>query len=297
MSKPNKDVKFIIYQVLYIFIIVVLTMKGADIDLTKVIDINKVVEKTYSDSLKAYIDSLTALGLVPRVEFDSARREDYKIQPISVIQGIVLQEGQMIISKKDFTGIQQPIITETKTQDQQIELKIVQPTQYTVNSIKNSNAEPLQIYADNSLIQTIPANSSGSYQLKNQSIVKYVCGGTSKQVETLPNQIQKISFQSFSAGSADKKLRELQSVIGWRITVEDDFVDQIDIKVTGPVKAKQVGKGIIDVQLQVCGSKDQFDKMFGDRDAPYTVTFNVVATDKISGKVVSRQGSFIFGEW
>ncbi|MFZ4589951.1 MAG: hypothetical protein ACOYN6_03075 [Ignavibacteria bacterium] len=90
MSKPTKDVKFIIYQVLYIFVIVVLTMKGADLDLTKVLATDKAVPKTYSDSLKAYIDSLESLGLVPRVEFDAIRNLDYKMQPIVDIRGALI---------------------------------------------------------------------------------------------------------------------------------------------------------------------------------------------------------------
>ncbi len=49
--KQSKDVKFIIYQVLYIFIIVVMTLKGADIDLNLVKNADDVVLKSSSDSL------------------------------------------------------------------------------------------------------------------------------------------------------------------------------------------------------------------------------------------------------
>ncbi|MCX6159250.1 MAG: hypothetical protein NTY74_14815 [Ignavibacteriae bacterium] len=298
MSKPAKDVKFIIYQVLYIFVIVVLTIKGADLDLTTVLASDKAVPKTYSDSLKAYIDSLESLGLVPRVEFDAVRNLDYKMQPIVDIRGMVrLGDGQVIVNKSDIRTETPIETTEKPIQDKQIELKIVQPTQYTNNTIKNSNSEPLQIYADNSLIQTIPANSSGAYQLKGQSAVKFVCGNSSKSVETLPNQTQKLTFQSFGAGSSEASLRSLQAVVGWRVTVDDDFIDQIDVKITGSVKSKQVSKGIYDIQLALCSSKDQFEKMFDNKEAPYSVSFNVVTTDKISGKTVSQQRAFTFGGW
>ena len=36
--KKNRDVKFIIYQALYIFVICVVTIKGANLDLTQVIE-------------------------------------------------------------------------------------------------------------------------------------------------------------------------------------------------------------------------------------------------------------------
>lgn len=297
MSKQSKDVKFIIYQVLYIFVIVVLTVKGADLDLTTVLASDKAVPKTYSDSLKAYIDSLQALGLVPRVEYDSIRNPDYQIKPIAtIIQGIVLLPGQRIVSIDEPLKTDNPNqpITETKSQ---IELKIVQPTQYTNNSISNNNSEPLHIYADNNLIKTIPANGSGVYQLKGEKSVKYVCGNSKKEVETLENKTQKLNFQSFSAGNSEASLRSLQSVIGWRVTIDDDFIDQIDVKITGSVKAKQVAKGVYDIQLALCNSKDQFEKMFDNKDAPYSVSFNVVTTDKISGKVVSQQRAFTFGGW
>ncbi|MCX6159010.1 MAG: hypothetical protein NTY74_13605 [Ignavibacteriae bacterium] len=298
MSKPAKDVKFIIYQVLYIFVIVVLTMKGADLDLTKVLASDKAVPKTYSDSLKAYIDSLESMGLVPRVEFDAIRNLDYKMQPIVDIRGMVrLTDGQVIMNKSDIQKTESNEPIPVPKEERQFELKIVQPTQFTNNTIKNNNSEPLQIYADNNLIQTIPANSPGAYQLKGQSTVKYVCGNSSKSVETLQNQTQKLNFQSFGAGNSEASLRSLQSVIGWRVTIDDDFIDQIDVKISGSVKSKQVAKGIYDIQLALCNSKDQFDRMFDNKEAPYSVSFNVVTTDKISGKVVSQQRTFTFGGW
>ena len=276
-------------------------MKGADLDLDIMLPKDKVVYKTYSDSLKAYIDSLESMGLVPRVEFDAIRNLDYKMQPIVDLKGYVkVGSDQIVINiadlKKDEIVIKDESVKLDK-QDKQFELKIVQPTQFTNNTIKNSNSEPLQIYADNSLIQTIPANSSGAYQLKGEKSVRYVCGNSKRDVESLPNQTQKFNFQSFSAGNSEASLRSLQSVVGWRVTIEDDFIDQIDVKITGSVKYKQVGKGVYDIQLALCNSKDQFEKMFDNKESPYSVSFNVVTSDKISGKVVSQQRAFTFGGW
>ena len=80
--KKARDVKFVIYQVLYIFVICVIALKGADINLEEVISKEKVVEKSYADSLKKYIDSLLALGLVPEIKIDTTR----KLQNIAELQ-------------------------------------------------------------------------------------------------------------------------------------------------------------------------------------------------------------------
>ena len=185
MSKPSKDVKFIIYQVLYIFVIVVLTLKGADLDLTVLVDPIDYVKKDsvkvtmkYADSLKAYIDSLTARGLTVSLELNKPTDFSKLDVAIFTFKPTPIDPTPPIPDPKP------PVVDPEPNKDKPIELKIVQPTQFTNNSINNNNSEPLQIFADNSLIQTIPANGSGSYQLKGQSTIKFVCGNSSRSVET-----------------------------------------------------------------------------------------------------------------
>ena len=72
--KDKKDVKFVIYQMLYIFVVCVIALKGANLDLQEVIAKENVVEKAYADSLRAYLDSLLALGLVPKITFDPTQK-------------------------------------------------------------------------------------------------------------------------------------------------------------------------------------------------------------------------------
>ncbi|MBK7160746.1 MAG: hypothetical protein IPH77_19935 [Ignavibacteria bacterium] len=74
ITRKNRDVKFIIYQSLYIFVISVLALKGANLDLTEVVSKEKVVEKTYTDSLKIMIDSLLARGYIPEIKFDTTQK-------------------------------------------------------------------------------------------------------------------------------------------------------------------------------------------------------------------------------
>ena len=58
ITRKTGTIKFIIYQSLYIFVISVLALKGANLDLTEVVTKEKVLEKDYTDSLKQTIDSL-----------------------------------------------------------------------------------------------------------------------------------------------------------------------------------------------------------------------------------------------
>ena len=71
MVRRNRDAKFVIYQVLYIFVITVLALKGAEINLGEVVDKDNVVEKSVRDSLINVVDSLSELGLKFNIEVDT----------------------------------------------------------------------------------------------------------------------------------------------------------------------------------------------------------------------------------
>ena len=284
MKTPNRDVKFVIYQVLYILVVCVIALKGADLTLTEVIDKSKVVEKSYADSLKNYIDSLTALGLVPRITLDSQKQNLADLQ-------INLQTFRSFTSNNNNVPNYQPDLRldkpveelpiEQKKPDIQpiIQLDVVSPTQYTYNSVTNGNRENLLVTSDGSTIANIAPGTTGKYLLQGQKSVTFV------------------TLTSLNAGGADASLRRIQMSTGYRVTVSDDFVGQIDVSIKGSVQVSTVGAGVYDVRLNVCGSQAEFDRKYGNSDAPYTVTFSVTATDKISGKVVNRQGAFTFGEW
>ena len=153
MKTPNRDVKFVIYQVLYILVVCVIALKGADLTLTEVIDKSKVVEKSYADSLKNYIDSLTALGLVPRITLDSQKQNLADLQ-------INLQTFRSFTSNNNNVPNYQPDLRldkpveelpiEQKKPDIQsiIQLDVVSPTQYTYNSVTNGNRENLLVTSD-----------------------------------------------------------------------------------------------------------------------------------------------------
>ena len=162
--KKGRDVKFIIYQVLYIFVICVIALKGADINLEEVLDAKQVVKKTYADSLKKYIDSILALGLIPSISIDTN-----KIFTAEDMEKVMAELNQL---KKDIPPpiVQQEQIrikTETTKPDIKEPDKIkkatvqgVELTQYSQSSLKNPYSETLIITAEGKTLATIPPQQS-----------------------------------------------------------------------------------------------------------------------------------------
>ena len=299
MSTQKKDVKFIIYQVLYIFVIVVLTMKGADIDLTKVLNKDLVllkteaVPKTYADSLKAYIDSLTARGLTPSIEIKDKPQDlaDLRFKfggypVIEPVKGDILPP--VVIPTEETNSIDK---IEAK-----IDFQVLQPVQFTINKISNKNEEPLQVLADGMLIATIPPKSNANYTLHGEQSVTLKCGNTEKSIQTKPNQKPDISITNLFSGNENTSLKELQSVIGFRIIIKDDY-PQYKVTISGPVKFEDKGNGVYDIKLMYAGSKQEFETRTANMEAPYRASFNVIVKDELAGHVVQRQGQYTFGGW
>jgi len=288
-------------------------MKGADLNLMKVITEDEAVKKSYADSLKKYIDSMLALGLVPKIELDSLMNiSDLKnfVAPQISPNMIALQTGQLVVSQEEYEKLKnQPELQQQQQieqQQQQVEMEKTDVTplvvasliQYTQNSISNRGNVPLEIYGDDgSLIASIPAGGSRSFTMGGQKTVTYKQGGQSKTVSTKENAKPEITFEQLKPGNSDASLRELQSVIGFRIRVKDDFPGQLDVKITGPVVVEDKGNGVFDVKLKYATSKEQFERMTENGSAPYRASFNVSVKDRISGHSIQRQGQYTFGEW
>ncbi|MCX6159011.1 MAG: hypothetical protein NTY74_13610 [Ignavibacteriae bacterium] len=110
-------------------------------------------------------------------------------------------------------------------------------------------------------------------------------------------KIQMLNYETFTLGGPDISLRSLQSLDGWRVSIREDYIKQKDVRISGPVKTKQVSMGVYEIQLALCSSKVEFEKMFKNKKSPYTVSFNIVFTDTITGEVDNQQRAFTFGSW
>ncbi|KXK04113.1 MAG: hypothetical protein OZ913_09405 [Ignavibacteriaceae bacterium] len=306
-GNKDRDVKFVIYQVLYIFVICVIALKGANLDLEEVIEKETVVEREYADSLKKYLDSLIALGLVPKIDIDTTLKFSnpeelrQKLQQTQMQLSQITQKMSLTVNQTNPTvtpQVQQEEIPEEKKEEipkepsevTDIRIGSIELTQYTQNTLNNPYDLPLEIVG----ITTIPPKSTKTFTTGGQSSVTIRVGSSTKTVSLKPNDNPRIIVQKVAdVGS----YRSLTRVTGFRVTVEDDFPGQLQISVTGPVSVTQSGK-VLDIKLnQTIGSESQFDQIYGNQEPPYRINFSVNVKDKVSGKTVSNGGSFVFSEY
>lgn len=300
--KKGRDVKFVIYQVLYIFVICVIALKGADINLEEVLDAKQVVKKTYADSLKKYIDSILALGLIPSINIDTNMK--YTDQDM---EKLMAELNQL---KKDMPPpmLQQEQIrikTETVRPDIQEPEKIkkatvqgVELTQYSVSKIKNPYSETLVLIADGRTLASIPPQGTASITLGGESSVTFKVGDASDTKPTKQKQAPKIDIQKVGPGGSDVSLRSVQNSVGYRVTVVSNNPGDLDVKISGPVSTKQVSPTVFDVTLTLLGSEAAFDAWSKGKDAPYKASFTVSVKDKYNPKFsISQIGVFTFGKW
>ena len=307
--RNNRDVKFIIYQSLYIFVICVIALKGANLDLTEVMPKDNVVQKSYADSLKAYIDSLLALGLVPKINIDTTKTSNADPRLVAELQQkLMVMQTQMSITQttpnlntntNPRVDQQQPnVVTPPEVKKdpgemQEIRIGNIILYQYTQNTLSNPYDTPLEI----SGITTIPPKSSKTFETGGQSSVTIKVGNSTKTVELKPNEKPKISMQRLTTMGEGVSAKTLQSVTGYRVIISDDFPGQLDVKFSGPVDVKTLSNGTYDVTMRAFGSKNAFDNFAEGKDSPYSIGFTVTVTDKIAKQTVTGQNSFIFGDW
>lgn len=319
ITRKNRDVKFIIYQSLYIFVISVLALKGANLDLTEVVSKENVVEKEYTDSLKIMIDSLLAKGIVPEIKFDTSQRfsdpEELKKKLQEAQQQLIVlktstpsfsvsQTSPNIQVQQTPESVKTPEKEQEKEEEdkpkQDLDFRISQSfTQYTSNSVSNPGDSPIEIFgSDGSMIASVPAGGSRSFTLGGQSSLTFKRGGVSKTVTTKENSKPKVAMQRLVPAGEEVSVRNLQSTVGYRVTITDDFPGQLDIKFSGPVTVKQAGNMVYDVTLNFLGSQGAFENFTNNREAPYSVTFQINIKDKIATQhSISQSGVFQFGEW
>lgn len=326
INRKNRDVKFIIYQSLYIFVISVLALKGANLDLTEVVtkEKEKKITDLYVDSLRSVIDSLLAKGIVPELKFDTSKKftDIEELKKELAVRQKQLAEMRVTISSSPSFSVNQtsPNISvtqqekqteaekkkieeekeESKEQKKGFEFRVPQSfTQYTTNSVSNPSDEPIEIYgSDGSMLASVPPGGSRTFTLGGQTSLTFKRGGESKTVSTKENQKPKLVMQRLVDAGENVSITKLQMTVGYRVTINDDYPDQLDINFTGPVKVKKVGPMVYDVTLDFIKSKETYDKYTENRDPPYSVNFTVTVKDRVaSQQVVKQLGTFQFGEY
>ncbi|MGH2575724.1 MAG: hypothetical protein ACRDFC_08520 [Ignavibacteria bacterium] len=299
--KRNRDVKFIIYQSLYIFVICIVAIKGANLDLKPVIDPEgRPISYISEDSLRALYELLKKSIIVDTNLFaivdKNLLKENVKLQQLVQITQQQLSVVSSQVTPQITPQIEQPKIEEIEKKDpgemQEIRIGNIEFTQYTINTLNNPYDSPLEVVG----VTTIPPKSSKSFEMGGQGSVVVRVGNTSKTINVKENQKPKISTMRIASMGEDTRVTTLQSTVCYRVTISDDFPGQLDVKFAGPVTVKQQGN-TYDVTMNAFGSKAAFDNFSENKDSPYSTGFTVTVTDRIAGHKMTSQGSFVFDEW
>lgn len=305
--RRSKDVKFIIYQALYIFVVCVIAIKGANLDLTQVVeDDGKPKVFITPDSLEKLMEIIRRSIIVDTNIYVIIKKEDLEKMDDRMKQLVVnpnnVQISSTPVSVNTFTT-NNPLVEknpeikkeEEKDPGEMKEIRIgnIQLTQYTMNTLNNPYDTPLEVVG----ITTIPPKSSKSFETGGQTSVVIKVGNQTKTVDMKPNEKPKVSMQRVASMGEETRVSYLQSNTGYRVVISDDFAGQLDIKFNGPITVKTVNATTFDVTMNAFGSKSAFDNFTDGKDSPYSVGFTISITDKIAGHKVTGQNSFIFGEW
>lgn len=299
MNTKKRDVKFIIYQALYIFVVCIVAIKGASLDLVEVENKMSVPGWTYIDTTnKVLIDRDELAKLIP---FDSTNflivaRKDYKNDlnnpPIQIGS-----TGPIGNNQQQDPPVVQPdpkknVIDDGEKIDIISYASKLNLVQFTVQSINNPFNKEM-IFAG----KVIAPKSIVSIQLGGEGTQLMKVGNQTATVNIKQNTVPKIDISRIAGMDDNTRVTTLQKTTGFRVKIVDDFPAQLDIKFSGPITIKEKGNFNYDITMNAFQSKEAFDNYTQDKQTPYKVGFTVNVTDKIAGHKMSGQQSFVFGEW
>lgn len=314
MIYKNRDSKFVIYQVLYIFVITVLALKGADLDLRRVALEEETVDKKVRDSLVTLIDSLYALGLKFDIKIDQnlpVENEELKKKLASLNQK--LQEVQTKLQELPPPKEEEKSIVEEQTLMPMPISSKQTFIQHTWNVASNTGSVPVEIYdpRDRSKpITVIPAGQEKKFDLTDQTEVIVKFGSQEDRIKVIPNKPPEIKIEKVTTkmNARDIYVQELQRITVFKVTVIDNRPDQLKItwngpiSVSGPVKDSN-GNLIYNVSLKIASTSSAFDDWLDkngnlrESDGRYKVNFFFIAVDERTKDRVQVGDSFFFTDF
>lgn len=167
--------------------------------------------------------------------------------------------------------------------------------------LTNTSNEPFIIKTPTETIE-IASNSTQEVVLKD-NIVDLISGNQQRPMMLIENAMPTINIQRLIPIDGEElHLGMLQRVTGYRVTIEDDYAEQLDFKINGPVKfriAKRTRNMIvIDITLDAYPTRSAFERTTEniDRD-DYTAFFNINVKDLYAPHKLDGQGIFRYTEW
>ncbi len=314
MIQKNNDSKFIIYQVLYIFVITVLALKGAELDLSRVVRKDNVVDVSVRDSLKILIDSLYSQGLKFDIKVsDKVENEELKLKLVNLNKQLTslttkLNEMPPVIPVEE----KKPEIVEMTKLNSPISVSQVF-IQHTWNEVRNNGDVPTTIYDsrnNNSPIVVIPAGEKRRFDLTDQSELVIKFGTQEEKVKVSANRIPEVRIERVTTkmNAGDIYVKELQKITAFTVTVIDDRPDQLKvthsgpISVTGPFKDMK-GYPVYNVSLNIAPNEARFEEWMErnstlkEADGRYKANFFFIVLDERSKDRVQVGDSFFFTDY
>ncbi len=309
MAKKERDAKFVIYQVLYIFVITVLALKGANLDLRKVALEENTVDKAVRDSLMALLDSLYKLDLDFSIQID----------PHVVDENVELKEQvaqlnqRMKDIKKDIPEKKpdEKIDEQTKLQ-LPISLKQVF-IQYTWNLASNSGTVPTSIYDPRDMskpIVTIPPGQEKKFDLTDQSEVVVKFGSQQERIKVSPNKPPEVKIERVTTkmNNSDIYVQELQRITAFNVTIVDNRPDQLKVTYSGPISVSGPQRDannypVYNVSLKLASNENRYDEWIDknenmrEADGRYKANFFFTVVDERTKDRVQVGDSFFFTDF
>jgi len=313
MIRRERDSKFVIYQVLYIFVITVLALKGADLDLRRVALEDETVQVSVRDSLMAVLDSLYALGIDFTIKIDPnvlVENEEMRKQ--------LAEMNRKLDAVKDYVP---PTKEEEKPKElpKEEQLKMQLPIslkqtfiQHTWNTAKNSGTVPTTILdpRDRKSLVVIPPGQEMKFDLTDQNEVIVAFGSQEERVKVIPNKPPEIKIERVTTKMNSRTIyvQELQRITAFTVTIIDNRLEQLKvsyngpISVTGPQKDAN-GNMVYNVSLKLAANENQFDdwtdknENLRESDGRYKANFFFTVVDDRTKDRIQVGDSFFFTDF
>jgi len=311
MIRRSRDAKFIIYQVLYIFVITVLALKGAEINLGEVVDRDDVVEKSVRDSLIDVVDSLSQLGLKFNIELDTNAANE------NIILKKELRKLNSQVASLSYKVKELPKNTIMKLN--KIDENLPSPfstnmtfLQFATNTAKNKGNYPVRIVDptnEKEIIKILPSETE-NFELEDQKevILKY---GSKEELIKVKNNLPPQILVKKVTTKMDKSqiyVKDLQRVTSFNVIVKDERTNQIKVNYSGPIsvigpRKDNKGNMVYNVSLKLAINENRFDDWVDrnehlvDSEGRYKTNFFFTAYDTKSKQKVEVGESFYFTDF
>jgi hypothetical protein len=312
MVKRERDSKFVIYQVLYIFVITVLALKGADLDLRRVALEDETVKVSVRDSLMSVLDSLYSLGIDFSIKIDPnvvVENEEMKKQ--------IAEMNRKLEAVKDFVPPPKEKPKELPKEEQtklQLPISLKQTfIQNTWNTAKNSGTVPTNLYdpRDRSKpIVVIPPGQEVKFDLTDQTEVIVAFGSQEERVKVIPNKPPEIKIERVTTkmNAQDIYVRELQRITAFTVTIIDNRPEQLKVSYSGPISVTGPqkdanGNMVYNVSLRIAANENQYDdwvdknESLREADGRYKANFFFIVVDERTKDRVQVGDSFFFTDF